>query len=358
MNKTTRVTMGPNATMGLRLALLLLVALAALFLAPAVVRADNPEAVQLYYVTLPEGDALTVLSTVNSAAVSPIYDYYAIAVAVSNTYIYYDQWENGYVTDLANPTPAEIYHATTNPGGVQIWGNGNAADGCAPNIRGVPLTCTDANDVLHAGDVIVPYNAVPVTTWYAYDQFGTVAYNNNNGNLNWATNWIESGDDVLPYYRDEFASSAYNLSVGTLDWGYSWTEANDDNSASTGRIRITGGQLRFGTDTWNTTVPVGTAISRRADLSGYAGATLTYAYQANTGDTNDAVAVQVRNPPGAWVTLATIYGNSGTGTGSHDISTYIDSDTEIRFYTSAALERYDYIYFDNVNIALSPGTIP
>ncbi|HQJ51745.1 MAG TPA: C25 family cysteine peptidase [Anaerolineae bacterium] len=220
----------------------------------------------------------------------------------------------------------------------------------------MPLTCTDANDVLHAGDVIVPYNAVPVTTWYAYDQFGTVAYNNNNGNLNWATNWIEAGDDGQPYYRDEFASSAYNLSVGTLDWGYSWTEANDDGSASTGRIMITGGELRFGRSSGSTAV--GVAISRTANLSGYTAATLTYSYREAANEAADAVQVRVRNPPGGWVTLATITGLSNTGTMTHDISPYIDADTEIQFYTSAALESGEYIYFDNVNIALSPGTVP
>lgn len=352
MNKTARLTIGPDATMGLRLVLLLLVALAALFVAPAVVRADNPEAVQIYYVTLPETDALAVLSAVNSAAVSPIYDYYAIAVAVDGTYIYYDQWENGYVADLANPTPAEIYHATTNPGGVQIWGNGNAADGCAPNIRGVPVTCTDANDVLLAGNVIVPYNAVPVTTWYAYDQFGTVAYNNNNGNLNWATNWIEVGDGV-DNYRDEFASASYSLSAGTLDWsGYSWTEEGETTNPSAGQIQINSGQLRFLASASTR------AIWRRANLAGYTAATLSYSYNESAGSTNDAVQVQVRNPPGGWYTLATVNGYSGSGTGSHDISSYIDADTEIRFYCSDALETGEAIYFDNVDITVSPGTNP
>ena len=48
----------------------------------------------------------------------------------------------------------------SNLGGTQIWGNGNALDGCPPNKMGVPLTCTNGNDVLNGGDVIVLENDV------------------------------------------------------------------------------------------------------------------------------------------------------------------------------------------------------
>ena len=53
-----------------------------------------------------------------------MYTYFSIAVAVTGTYVYYDQWEDGYAGDIANPTGAEIYSAT-NLDGVQIWGNGD-----------------------------------------------------------------------------------------------------------------------------------------------------------------------------------------------------------------------------------------
>ena len=112
---------------------------------------------QIFYVTLPEADALTVLDAINSAANSPVTTYFSIAIGVSGTYVYYDQWENGYDSDIANPT--NLYSAG-NLGGTQIWGNSLAADGCAPNKAGVTLTCTNANDVLNAGDVIIPSNSV------------------------------------------------------------------------------------------------------------------------------------------------------------------------------------------------------
>jgi uncharacterized repeat protein (TIGR01451 family) len=134
-------------------------ALGAVWANPVPALAANPAPVQIFYVTLPESDALTVLNTVNNDAATPVYTYFSIAIGVSGTYVYYDQWENGYDSDIANPT--NLY-SSGNLGGTQIWGNSLAADGCPPNKSGVALTCTNANDVLNAGDVIIPYNSIPV----------------------------------------------------------------------------------------------------------------------------------------------------------------------------------------------------
>ncbi|HMT21968.1 MAG TPA: hypothetical protein PKE20_12120, partial [Promineifilum sp.] len=79
----------------------------------------------------------------------------SIAIRFSGTYVYYDHWEDGFANDIANPTAGEIYANPGNLDGVQIWGNGLAADGCAPQIGSTPITCTNANDVLNAGNVII-----------------------------------------------------------------------------------------------------------------------------------------------------------------------------------------------------------
>jgi uncharacterized repeat protein (TIGR01451 family) len=140
--------------------LALALGLAGTIAAPAYAQPElNPAPVQTFYVTLPEADALAVLAGINNAAVSPVSTYFSIAIAADSTWVYYDQWENGYDSDIANPT--NLYSAG-NPGGTQIWGNGLAADGCAPNKSGIPVTCSNANDVLNAGDVIVPFNPIPV----------------------------------------------------------------------------------------------------------------------------------------------------------------------------------------------------
>lgn len=343
--------------------LAVLVALVLAFASPAY--AANPAPVQTYYVTLPESDALTALSTINADAVAPMYTYFSISIALNDTLIYYDQWEDGYALDIANPTTGptgEIYSAA-NVDGVQIWGNGEADDGCAPNIAGVAVTCTDANDVLHRGDVIIPYNSVALPRTSAWqsnvlDNFGTVSYSNNNGNTNWSSDWVETGDNVSPNYRDEFSSQSYSLSAGSITWTTSWTEVGENDGPTAGVVRVddSPASMRFGRG--NQSTPVGRALYRVVNLSGYTGATLSYSYSDSSNEAADAVQVQVRNPPGAWATLATITGTSGTGTGSHDISAYMDSDTEVRFYVSQQLETNDYMYFDNVDVSLTPGGTP
>ena len=277
------------------------------------------------------------------AAVQPMTTYNTIAINENGTLVYYDQWENGYDADCANPT--NLFSAS-NLGGTQVLGNGLEADGCAPNIRGVVVTCTDANDILHAGDVVLMNNPValprtPVAQNIALDNFNTVAYNNNNENTNWTDSWVEIGDEASPNYRDEFASVAYNLSVGSITWSTSWTEENDNNSPSNGLVRVDAGSLSLRFGRGSVAAPIGTAIYRAANLSAYTSATLSYSYTDNANQAGDAVQVQVRNPPGIWATLATINGTSGTGTGSHDVTAYMDTDTEIRFYVFAALEAGD-----------------
>ncbi len=88
--------------------------------------------VQVFYVTLPESDGLTAMSSIGTNtseanATTPIWTYFSISVPLPGTYVYYDQWEDGYASSLYNPTSGEIYDATTNPAGVQIWGNGLTA---------------------------------------------------------------------------------------------------------------------------------------------------------------------------------------------------------------------------------------
>ncbi len=315
---------------------------------------------QFYYVTLPETDALTALDTINTAANAPMYTYFSIAIGVDGSYIYYDQWEDGYDADIANPG-GNVYNASTNPDGTQIWGDGVAANGCAPNIEGVPFTCNDANDVLDAGDVVIPYNLISLPRGtaqiYALDQFATVAYNNNDGNINWNGDWVDL-DTVVANYRDEFASQAYNNSSGSLDWsGSSWTEENDDGSASAGTIYINTSEdeLRFRENS-----ATNDAIRRIANLSGYTGATLRFTLDGNNIDASpdDDIRVQISGDGGAtWIDLATYSSanDPGGGTVSFDISGYLASNTTVRFIMVGTLEtgsgdgeRWD---IDNVDIS-------
>ena len=291
--------------------------LSGVFGAAAQVRAaGNPPPVQVYYVTLPESDGLRVLDAINSAADTPMYTYFSIAIAVDGTYIYYDQKENGYVADIANPSGAEIYSAS-NIAGVQIWGNGKAADGCAPNINGVPFACTDANDVLKAGNVIIPYNAVPLTgylDYYVRDTFNSQSYGNNNGNTNWKTNWVENGDD---------------------------------GSYASGKILITSNALRFRYDGGFT---AGISIDRGVDLSAGC-ATLTFTLGQNNIDANeDNFSVRISKDGVNYTVLDTFTSSDAAGSKSYDISDYATANTRVRFYADMALESNEYWTVDNVQV--------
>ncbi len=147
---------------GLRRAPAFVVAILLSLLLFGVALAQNPVAIQVYFIPLDEDDALVAMKATNSNATAPVYTYVSIAIGSNSSYIYYDHWENGFETDIANPT--DLY-GPGNPDGTQVWGNGNASDGCAPNRNGTTAqACTNANDVLNAGDVIVLSNPVDPTT--------------------------------------------------------------------------------------------------------------------------------------------------------------------------------------------------
>ena len=121
--------------------------------------------VEEYFVPLPEqqlqyndgigGTPLGSFGRINTDAAGNVNTRISIAIG-GDTVIYYDHWENGFEAVISSP--ANLYNAggacgTANPGGTQIWGNGNLCDGTAP---GHPT------DLLTNGDVVVLANAVSV----------------------------------------------------------------------------------------------------------------------------------------------------------------------------------------------------
>ncbi|MBP7276424.1 MAG: IgGFc-binding protein, partial [Kiritimatiellae bacterium] len=153
-----RVTCGsPSARMPKRIAAGVLFAFAA---AVGAARAENPVAVQTYYVPITEPQILQAMQTINPSgtlSVNPVQTYISVSAVADGTVIYYDQWENGFDADISNP--ANLYGAG-NPGGTQIWGDGNPANGAPP---GVPA------DLIDAGTVFILNNPVTTTNMQAID---------------------------------------------------------------------------------------------------------------------------------------------------------------------------------------------
>ncbi len=119
---------------------------------PAAGVAGTP--VQVYYVPLPEQQTHDFMSLVSLSGQlgSTQRSIVSIVASEAGAVIYYDQWEDGYEATLPPPSPKQ---AST-----QIWGNGLASDGCPPNKNGTTLTCSDAKDLINAGDVIALVNDV------------------------------------------------------------------------------------------------------------------------------------------------------------------------------------------------------
>ena len=117
--------------------------------------ATNRPPVQTFYLPIPEEDLLQTLTSIHGGAswtlpAEPVESYNSIVVFVDGTVIYYDQWEDGYEQDIANPN--HIYSAA-NPTGTQIWGDGDPTNGYPPNYPA---------DRLYAGNVIVLSSEVRV----------------------------------------------------------------------------------------------------------------------------------------------------------------------------------------------------
>ncbi|MCX6873530.1 MAG: carboxypeptidase regulatory-like domain-containing protein [Verrucomicrobia bacterium] len=103
-----------------------------------------PTMKQTFFVPFPETDLQTSLKAINTSGTAvgnQIKSTISIVVPTAGTIIVFDQWEDGYEADLANPTQTNT----------QIWGDGNPAHGQPP---GYPT------NILPAGAVIKLQNAV------------------------------------------------------------------------------------------------------------------------------------------------------------------------------------------------------
>lgn len=108
---------------------------------------DVPLPVQTYFLPLPEQQIMDdTFELINPIADGDIISTTSVAIGVSGTVIWYDHHEDGFETDPTSPQ-----QSTT-----MIWGDGDQSNGCAPGVD----PCTDAADVLNAGDVLLLENAV------------------------------------------------------------------------------------------------------------------------------------------------------------------------------------------------------
>src|SRR6202022_3832833 len=140
----------------------------------------------------------------------------------------------------------------------------------------------------------------------------------------------------------------YSNNDGLANWAGNWIETNDDNSPSTGLIRITGGELRI-QDNGDANP---STIEREVNLSGFTTATLSFDFRTSNVEANDLTLVQVSNNGGfSWTTVDTFTGSFALSTRSNNITSFIASNTRIRFSTSGAgFSGNNAFFVDNVQI--------
>ncbi|MEQ9407984.1 MAG: cadherin domain-containing protein [Fuerstiella sp.] len=129
-------------------------------------------------------------------------------------------------------------------------------------------------------------------------------------------------------YRDNFTVASYDNDDGTLNWSTDWIE-NDvgPGGPTNGRFFVSGGRLNVGE------AGSGRNIFREADLSAATTATYSFNLATNNLGGGGSIAVQVSGNGGSsWTTLLTVTDATSTGTKSFDITSFIAVDTQIRFY--------------------------
>ncbi|MCX6225143.1 MAG: hypothetical protein NTV01_10425, partial [Bacteroidia bacterium] len=128
-----------NRRQGIRTAILF-TGLSFLFLQGA--RAQSAQ--YIYFVPLPETQIHNTFRVLYTSTGTTYHSVISIVPSVSNTIIYYDQWEDGYETNLSTPVQSSTW----------IFGDGNAS-----NNGGYPDAVVAGKPIILQNDLVVPNSA-------------------------------------------------------------------------------------------------------------------------------------------------------------------------------------------------------
>lgn len=149
--------------------------------------------------------------------------------------------------------------------------------------------------------------------------------------------------------RDEFGTAAYTNNNGNVNWASAWTETDSGGGGATGgEILITGGELRINDDTGG----ANNLIRRSLGVPpGAVAATLSFEYRTANVETDDSIVLEISEDGANFVTLST-YTGTVSGTGTVDISRYLSASTAIRFRVNVGYTgTTDYFFIDNVDVS-------
>ncbi len=164
-------------------------------------------------------------------------------------------------------------------------------------------------------------------------------------------------------FLDNFGSVRYDNQNGTVNWATDWIETGDNNAASDGDIEISNGKLQLegdGSGGGHSAFGWAPSIEREADLSAYSSATLTFDYsESGNWESDDDIEIWVSSNGGSsWTLLHTFTNDQSASTHTEDLSAYMAADTRIAFVEKAN-SSHEIFYFDNVQIeACGASTAP
>ncbi len=156
------------------------------------------------------------------------------------------------------------------------------------------------------------------------------------------------------YVRDQFATNAFNNQNGNVNWASDWTEINDTGGATGGNVQVTGGELRVNSRIV-TNDPDFEGVQRSVNLSTAATATLSFTFRTTNLEADDTLSVDVYNGS-TWTTLETLSGSSTGARRTYDITAYRNANSAIRFQITANFDQTnESIFFDNVEVSYTVG---
>jgi len=159
----------------------------------------------------------------------------------------------------------------------------------------------------------------------------------------WASNY-EVG--VYETATDAFGQISFGNNDGTVNFAGDWLESGESDGPAQGLLQIVDNpynSMRIGSSVPNN-YPA-TSLTRDVNLSGATSAALSYYYTVGSSAYNGTVTVEVSTNGSDWASIASYDPSSGFGYADIDISSYISPTTKIRFRSSSHIRMFLYIEY-------------
>ncbi|GAA4451173.1 DUF4347 domain-containing protein [Novipirellula rosea] len=295
--------------------------------------------------------ASLVISAINDAPENSLPATQIVMVGLAKTF------------NAANGNLISISDIDANSGSLQVTLNATKGVVSLSGVTGLSFTEGDGT-----ADITMTFSGTIAEINAALDGLSFTGTANGAGSLQIVTNDLgntgidgaKSDDDTVaininPFLTvlDQFNSNTFSGNDGAVDWSNSWQEIGESNGVSAGNVQIVTKFGAQGIEFWQSSK----GAMRQANLTGATTATLSFDY-ARTGldDAADFIVIEASsNGGGSWSELDRFAGPTNDGalqSTSYDISSFIASNTQIRFVTNG-MNATESLFVDNVQIQYS-----